>query len=159
LQAIKESDSADTVKVLNLRKLLAVLVEEEGRNKPYLLSIGERAQWVAQNYEERQITTQEALARFEALVQEANEADTRRQTMNLDENSFAIYTALAAVNEQVTAEQAQTINHLFGRYPDHEWNAQQGDELRSELYILLIPIVGIKHYLKAANTLLELGRV
>ncbi|MCI0579992.1 MAG: HsdR family type I site-specific deoxyribonuclease [Chloroflexi bacterium] len=159
LQVIKDSDSADTVKVLNLRKLLAVLVDEEGGNKPYLLSIGERAEWVAQAYEDRQITTQEALARFEALVQEANEADGRRQALEVDENTFAIYTTLAAMNSQVTAQQARDINQLFLGYPDYQWNAQQEDELRSELYIILIPVVGIAHYLAATNALLALERV
>lgn len=159
LQAIKESDSADTVKVLNLRKLLAVLVSEEGGQKPYLLSIGERAEWVAQAYEERQLSTQEALAKFEELVQEANEADNKRQGMGVDENTFAIYTALTAIHQRVTAEQCRQINDLFHRYPDYQWNAQQEDELRSELYMALIPVVGITHYLAATNGLLQLERV
>jgi type I restriction enzyme R subunit len=159
LQVIKESGSSDTVKVLNLRKLLAVLVEEEGGQKPYLLSIGERAEWVAQAYEERQLSTQEALAKFEELVQEANDADGKRQEMALDENSFAIYTTLAALNGTVTAGQAQQINQLFFHYPDYQWNAQQEDELRRELYLVLIPIVGIAHSVAATNALLELERV
>ena len=159
LQVIKESDSTDTVKVLNLRKLLAVLVDEEGGQKPYLLSIGERAEWVAQAYEERQLTTQEALAKFEDLVQETNEADEKRQEMDVDENIFAIYTSLAAMNGDVSVEQAQEVNAVFSRYPDYAWNAQQEDELRSELYMMLIPIVGISDYLKATNALLQLERV
>lgn len=159
LRAIKESDSADTVKVLNLRKLLAVLVSEEGGQKPYLLSIGERAEWVAQAYEERQLSTQEALAKFEELVQEANEADNKRQGMGVDENTFAIYTALTAIHQGVMAEQCRQINDLFHRYPDYQWNAQQEDELRSELYMALIPVVGITHYLAATNGLLQLERV
>jgi type I restriction enzyme, R subunit len=159
LQVIKESDSADTVKVLNLRKLLAVLVDREGGSKPYLLSIGERAEWVAHAYEDRQITTQEALAKFEALVQEANEAGVRRQAMDLDENSFAIYTTIAAVTDRVTAEQAGSINQLFLRYPDYEWHEQHEEELRSELYMKLLPLVGPGHYVATTNTLLQLKRV
>lgn len=159
LRLIKESDSADGVKVLNLRKLLNVLVAEEGGAKPYLLSIGERAEWVAQAYEDRRITTQEALAKFEALAEEINEADERRRALNVDENSFAIYTTLTAVNGEVTAVQAQAIDQLFQRYPDYEWNGQQAEELRSELYMALIPIAGISGYLAAANALLALKRV
>jgi type I restriction enzyme, R subunit len=159
LRLIKESDSADEVKVLNLRKLLNVLVAEEGGAKPYLLSIGERAEWVAQAYEDRRITTQEALAKFEALAEEINAADERRRALNVDENSFAIYATLTAVTGEVTAAQAQAIDHLFQRYPDYEWNGQQADELRSELYMALIPIAGISGYLAAANALLALKRV
>jgi type I restriction enzyme R subunit len=50
--------------VLNLRKLLAVMVEDEGTARPYLLSIGERAQALAEAFDDRQIDTREALKRF-----------------------------------------------------------------------------------------------
>ncbi len=53
LAALKESDASDTVKVLNLRKLLAALVDTEGASKPYLLSIGERAEALAVAYDNR----------------------------------------------------------------------------------------------------------
>ncbi len=158
LAALRESSAADTVKVLNLRKLLAGLVEDEGGAKPYLLSIGERAQAVAQAYEDRQIDTREALKRFEALVQETVAAEDKRRTLDLDENAFAIYTELATVAPDVAPGQAQGINALFSRFPDYRWNTQQEGALRAELYKALIPIVGGAKMVAAANALLRLER-
>lgn len=158
LAALRESSAADTVKVLNLRKLLSGLVEDEGGAKPYLLSIGERAQAVAQAYEDRQIDTREALRRFEALVQETVAAEDKRRTLDLDENAFAIYTELATVASGVLPGQAQDVNALFIRFPDYRWNTQQEGALRAELYKALLPIVGPANMVAAANALLRLER-
>ena len=159
LLALRESSADDTVKVLNLRKLLAGLVEEEGAAKPYLLSIGERAQALAQAFDDRQIDTREALKRFEALVQETIDAETRRGDLKLDANGFAIYTALEATTPAVTPAQAQAINGLFRQHPDYRWDGQQESALRAELYKVLRPIVGAGQMVAAANALLRLERV
>ena len=159
LLALRESSADDTVKVLNLRKLLAGLVEEEGAAKPYLLSIGERAQALAEAFDDRQVDTREALKRFEALVQETIDAETRRHDLKLDANGFAIYTALEATTSIVTPAQAQAINGLFGQHPDYRWDDQQESALRAELYKVLRPIVGAGQMVAAANALLRLERV
>src|SRR5260370_35934325 len=44
LAKLKESDTSDITKILNLRKILATTVAEQGASKPFLLSIGERAE-------------------------------------------------------------------------------------------------------------------
>ena len=54
LREIADSELSDTVKVLNLRKVLSKTVTEESRSKPFLISIGERADAVAEAYENRQ---------------------------------------------------------------------------------------------------------
>ena len=70
LKHLKQSDTSDTVKVLNLRKMLATVVREESAAKPFLLSIGDRAEQIAEAYENRQIDTLVALAEFEKIAQE-----------------------------------------------------------------------------------------
>ena len=159
LLALRESSADDAVKVLNLRKLLAENVEEEGSARPYLLSIGERAAALAQAYDDRQIDTREALKRFEALVQETIDAESRRRELKLDENAFAIYTALEATASGIAPAQAQAMNGVFRRYPDYRWNSQQETALRAELYQALLPVVGAGKMVAAANALLRLERV
>ncbi len=158
LAALKQSDASDTAKILNLRKILASVVIDEGAAKPFLLPIGERAEALAQAYEDRQITTQQALAEFEKLAHEVAEADTRRQHIGVDDNTYAIYTALNSLAPDLTAEQAQTLNALFDRFPDYRWNERQQSQLRTELYKALRPLVGAK-MIEAANLLLRLQRI
>ena len=70
LREVGNSDVSDKVKVLNLRKILHKTVMEEGRSKPFLISIGERAEALTEAYENRQLTTQGALVAYRALVEE-----------------------------------------------------------------------------------------
>ena len=68
LREIKQSYASDKVKVLNLRKILHKTVTEESRSKPFLISIGERAEALTEAYENGQkLQTQEALAAFEEV--------------------------------------------------------------------------------------------
>ena len=161
LAALKQSDASDTTKVLNLRKILAAVVEREGASKPFLLSIGERAEALAQAYEDRQVDTQQALSQFEALAQQYVDADSERQRLGVDANAFAIYTALRPVHGDLTAAQAQDLSALFARFPDYRWNDGQEKQLRAELYRALRPVIGADtlKIVQAANTILKLERV
>ncbi|MFN7947018.1 MAG: HsdR family type I site-specific deoxyribonuclease [Blastocatellia bacterium] len=158
LEALRQSGVADTTKILNLKKVLAATVDQEGRSKPFLLSIGERAEAMAELYEDRRVSTEEALAEFEKLAREAIEAEAERERLGVDENTFAIYTKLRETAPDLTAAQAQAINAVFAAFPDYRWNKQQEQQLRAELYKTLRPLVGGK-MVQAANALLRLQRV
>ena len=91
LAMLKESNVSDTLKVLNLRKLLNVVVEEKARYEPHIIPIGERAEAIAQQYEERHIATQQALEDYGKLAEQYVYANEERQKLGLDANAFAIY--------------------------------------------------------------------
>lgn len=79
LAAIKRSGTSDRTKILNLRKIIAIVAHKEGPTNPILRLIGERAEALAQAYEDRQIETQETLARFEELAQQYINSDEERK--------------------------------------------------------------------------------
>ncbi|MBP1466200.1 HsdR family type I site-specific deoxyribonuclease [Candidatus Chloroploca sp. M-50] len=159
LAALKQSDSSDTVKVLNLRRALAKAVDDQATSQPFLISIGEQAESVAQAYEDRQLTTQQALAAFEALAQQAAQAADERTHLGLDANSYALYVALQPYQAGVTAAQATMLNALFQQHPDYGWNAQQASALRTALYQALLPLVGQQHFIVATTALMKLQRI
>ena len=159
LEHLKQSDTSDTVKVLNLRKMLASVVREESAAKPFLLSIGDRVEKIAQAYENRQIDTQVALSEFEKLAQEYIDANAEQQQLDVDENTYAIHTVLKLAVEDLTVDQAREINAIFTRFSDYQWNEQQKSELRKELYKVVRPLVGAGRMINVTNTLLKLQRV
>lgn len=159
LEALKRSATTDTTKILNLRKILAVTVDREGMSKPFLLSIGERAETLAEQYEDRQLTTQQALAKFEKLASEVVDSEAQRKQLGLDTNTFAIYTRLKQNTPDLSTEQATEVNELFEAYPHFVWNEQQKNILRAELYNVLEPVVGFDQVFEAADRLLQLTRV
>lgn len=158
LREIKQSYVSDKVKVLNLRKVLHNTVAEESRSKPFLISIGERAQALTEAYENRQLTTQQALIEFERLADECTEASRERAQMDLDENAYAVYTVLKEFVEEITPEQTREINGIFDQFPNYQWNEQQERELRIKLYSTLRSIVA-GGVLAPARALLEIQRI
>ncbi len=160
LAMLKQSNLSDTLKTLNLRKLLNVVVEERAKYEPHLIPIGDRADAVAKEYEERHITTQQALENYEKLAEQYINANEERQQLGLDPNAFAIYTELKQTVPATTAQQAAAINEAFNGYPDYQWNEQQKVKLKADLYKLLYSLCGVvKSSIEITDKLLKLERI
>ena len=159
LEKIDQSDASDTVKVLNLRKVLHQTVAAEGKSKPFLLSIGDRAEAVTEAYEIRQIATQDILAELRKLAEEVPRAAREQDQMDMDVNTYAVYSVLKNAIGNVTPEQAQAVNQIFEQFPDYTWNEHEAKELRGMLYKTLRPTVGAKGLIETTNKLLRLARV
>jgi len=145
LAALKHSGTTDAAKVLNLRKALMTAVAEEGGSKPFLHSIGERAEALVELYEDRQLTTRQALDDLMKLAMEVAESEEERARLDLDENAYAVYSALkdaVPTGTEATAEGARALDAIFRRYPDYQWDEQQGAALRADLYKETRALVG-----------------
>ena len=148
--------------MLNLQKALRQKVIEEGRSKPFLISIGDRAEAITAAYENRQTATQDVLAALIEVTEEYLQADQEREQMDLDENTFAIYRVLKNAVEVITPEQARGVDQVFAQYPNYQWDAHEEKELRATLYRTLVPTVGmdnIENLIETTNTLLRLERI
>ena len=159
LQEMDQSDTSDTVKVINLRKALHQKVIDEGESNPYLISIGERAEAITEAYENRQMTTQEALAEFRRSAEEYARAAREQAQMDLDKNTYAVYTVLRNVIDDVNPEQARAVDQVFAQFPDYRWDDHQQSQLRGTLYKTLELSVDIKTKIEITNKLLRLERV
>jgi type I restriction enzyme R subunit len=162
LKLLANAHHSDTSKILNLRKILSQAVHDHGDEQPFLISISERAQHLAELYEDRQLTTQDALAAFMKLAGEVAHADEEMSALGLEENAFAIYTALKPAGKTVTSEQAIELNKAFEHYPDYQWNQREQNTLKADLMKLMMPIFGkdrIKEMVATVSTLLRLRRV
>ena len=159
LQKIDQSDTSDTVKVLNLQKVLHRTVANEGSSKPFVISIGDRAEAVTEAYESRQMATQDVLAEFRKLAEEYARAARESDHLGLNDNTFAVYTVLKNVIEDVNPEQARSVDQVFAEFPDYRWDDHQQSQLRMMLYRTLRPTVGMKNLIETTNQLLRLKRV
>lgn len=79
LDMLTETDKPDTVKVFNLVKVLEQQACEKGAQQPYLIPIGERAEQIAEAFQQRLIDAQRALEELTVLLQEARSAEQDRQ--------------------------------------------------------------------------------
>ena len=156
---LNHSDVSDTVKVLNLRKALRRTVANESESKPFLIPIGERTEAVIENLDNRRLETKDVLTEFMKLAEEVSRAAREQNQTELDDNAFAVYTVLRNIRKVITPEQAQAVNHIFEKYPDHQWDEHEAKELRSMLYKTLSPTVGTKNLIETTNKLLKLKRL
>ncbi len=90
LEKIAASNQPETVRVFNLLKALHDHIKQMAQQQPWLISIGDRAEAVAQAFEERQKTTHEALEQLQALITEVRDAERARTESELSPEAFAV---------------------------------------------------------------------
>ena len=134
LEQLAQQDRPDTLKVFNLLKALHDLVADQANQQPFLIPIGDRAEQIAQAFQERQLTTQEALAQLENLVHEYGEADQARQATNLSAEGFAFFWFLKRQNAPDADTAAQQIASAFATLPHWRTSADQERQLRLAIY-------------------------
>lgn len=157
LKAIKASTASDRAKVVNLVNSIRVTVDEEADASPYLRPIWERAETILDGYEERQITTKDALRRIETVIQEVVEARRRQAEMRLDGVTFAVYWTLHEERVPEAKAAAQAFKGLLERFPNHRENVAELRHLKAECYKLLIPLVGKDRMVSLAERILRIG--
>jgi type I restriction enzyme R subunit len=159
LRELSKSGLSPTTKVINLRKKVQQIVEDEGDSNPFLQPIGERAAALEEMYDNRILNTIELLHEYEKLAAECAQAEDERQRLNLDENTFAIYTVLKLATDSCSEAHAEAINALFAGFGDYRWDEKQESALRAELYNLLMPLVGKKNLFNVTNALIKIRRL
>ena len=114
VDVLADTDKPDTVKVFNLVKVLEQNVRQRAKEAPYLRPIGERAEQIARQFNERQLDTQDALDELQKLRQEIDDADARRQETDLTIDGFSTYWLLNRIDvtdSETIASQAEAAVH------------------------------------------------
>src|ERR1039458_9212832 len=105
LDAIANQDVPDTVKVFNLGKAIGQRAAVNPRREPYLVSIGDKAEQIAQAFETRQETTAQTLKSLLEILAQAKKARQERDATRLSPEAFAVYWLL----KHDGVEQADTV--------------------------------------------------
>ncbi|MFQ5873576.1 MAG: type I restriction endonuclease subunit R, partial [Dehalococcoidia bacterium] len=159
LERIASGEKPNTVKVFNLIKAFYKLVVEKGSQRPYLIPIGERAEQIAKAFEERQLSTQEALRYLEELVREYKVAEQSRQQSDLSPEGFAVFWFLKREDIPKAEEVAHEISIAFDRFP-HWWYSEKHErEVLTALYKAMIDAgVGDDQVVELTDRLLTMLR-
>jgi len=134
LEKLAEATATYTVQVFNLLKSITEAVAERAKQAPYLLSIGEMAERIAQAYQERQLNTQEVLKRLQELIDEFVAAEKERAEKMMAPEPYTVYWLLKRLRVKGAENIAQNMAQAFDRFP--YWHASQNQErnIRLELY-------------------------
>lgn len=158
LKALKDRKGSDNGKVINLIKSLTKSATDRGAKEPYLISIAERADAVMDALEDRQVSTADALARIEALMQEKLEAEQARKQSGLDPDTFEIFWFLQQQKLPDAMMLAKEISAVYQRFPNSASNADEHRQLKAEIYKSLLRVVSGKRMVDLAEEILRLKR-
>jgi type I restriction enzyme R subunit len=158
LQALKKDDDSDNTKVINLRKSIEKFVLDNEDSLPYLISIGERAEVVVELYDDRQVSTQEALTRLEKIIEEINQAKKEQAEKNFDAQKFTVYWILKKEEIENAGELAVQIDGAFSQNPHWRENAKEARELTASLYKILLKTIDKDKAVGLVDKILKIGR-
>jgi type I restriction enzyme R subunit len=158
LKALKDDDKPDNVKVINLRKSIVQFIDENEDEQPYLIPIGEKAQAVIELYDDRRITTLDALRKLEEIINEINQAKKEQAEKNFDVNTFTIYWLFKRSGVEKADVVAEKINEVFEKYPNWRINSGEARDLTTQLYKILLKEIEKEKAVELVDKLLRLER-
>ncbi len=139
LDKIAKSGQPDTVKIFNLIKSISQKVQDEATKAPYLFTIGERAEAIAEAFKQRQFSTQEALRQLEELINEINEAEREQAERGISGEAFAALWILK--QEGISLSEAEKVAEnmvgILKEYPHWHTSDKQARQIRRRLYSML----------------------
>lgn len=106
---------------------------------PYLISIGERAEIIAEAFKLRQKSTQETLAQLQELIQEINEAERQQAERGISGEAFAVFRILekGGVPVEFAENAAREMLQVFTEFPHWQTSQAQNREVRRKLYTIV----------------------
>ena len=155
LAALRNSDTSDTNKVINLIKNIQATVDEKGTVAPYLISIGERSDAIRDQFEERHITTEQARQQLELLAEETITSQQAQKDSGLDDLTFTLFWELKRQLYKNPKALAVALAEPFKRFPNFHANQDEMRELKAQIYKILLPVVQGKKMVEIADRLIK----
>ena len=138
INVLADADKPDVVKVFNLLKVLDQQLRQRSKEAPYLVPIGERAEEIAQAFEDRQLSTQQALDELTKLLNEAREADSSREASDFSVEGFSVFWLLKRIGVADAEPIARSLQTVFAAHPYWRQSPAQGRDVRRGLYKALL---------------------
>ncbi len=136
LDKIEKSNAADNKKVFNLAKSLNNHVKSNGAERPYLISIGEKAERIVERYKERQIETLETLEELKKLIEEINSARKEADQSNMPVETFSIYWMFKKEGLSNAEDSAREMEDIMDNCP--HWRENEAHERQVKINLIRI---------------------
>ena len=158
LMGMAQQDKPDNVKVFNLLVAIRKIVEEKGNQTPYLLSICEKAEKIAEAFEEHLDSAQEALLELIEIAKEYDEVRKRRKETNLSDEAFMTLIHLEKSGVEGAEKIAADSSVVFESYPHWRDSTDQEREVKLAFYKTLKGTLETKKMVELVDGLLTMLR-
>jgi len=149
-------DPPDGSKVVKLGRSIRQVVFS-GEHLGHLFPIGERAESIVEQFEDRQLSTREALDGLAAVLQELIEAKRAAESSGLDEKEFAVFWLLRQASVPKPEECARAVAEILKGFPNYDVNAKEKRSLKAKIYKVLLPAVGKEEMVELADRIVALN--
>jgi type I restriction enzyme R subunit len=129
LEALKKDGGSDSAKIVNLARSLATAVKNAEDEE------------ILHLFEDRQISTVDALKELERAVGEYNAAQREMRERGFDMRTFSTYWILRRSSFPEPEIAASAIEEVFGRYPNFRENPEERRGLKADILKILLPNV------------------
>lgn len=139
LKQIKDDNTPDNVKIINLVKSIEKAVDDE-ENNLMLLSMRQKAEEIQERYEDTQQTTKETLTALEALMQQTVEQKKEQAEKQFDDITYFVFRKLQEKKYKDPDGIARVIKQAFVKHP--YWKESEKDlrSLREQVYYAILGI-------------------
>lgn len=137
IKKIQDTQKNDNTRVINLVKSIERIAEEES-DDPFLIGLQERAAQVEESYEDRQITTQEALEEIRKIYEDDIKRKKEQVEKGFDGLTFFIYRTLLDKDFKKADEITKQIKAEFVNNPNWKSSEKELRDLRKGTYYAVL---------------------
>ena len=139
IEKIKATNKNDNTRVINLVKSIEQIAEKES-DDPFLVGLLERAEAVEEQYENRQVSTQEALDEIRKIYEDDVKRKKEQAEKGFDGLTFFIYRTLLDKGLSNAEEITKQIKEELVKNPNWKTSEKELRELRKGIYYAILTV-------------------
>ncbi|MEM0135027.1 MAG: hypothetical protein QXU18_07365 [Thermoplasmatales archaeon] len=133
LSRIKSEHKTDRERILSMINSILNEVIMNSAKQPYLISIGERAEQIAELYKSGQESSEITAGKLESLIEEMNQANKDQSALKMSPDIFSLYWFLKKNKFDEAEKIAAEMSSVFAKYSKWRTNPRQERDIRLEL--------------------------
>ena len=132
IESIRNNSGGENAEIINLVKTIEK-VAQECDDEPFLIAMAERARAIQERYEERQMTTREALDALNAELEKDGRRRREQDEKGFDNRTYFVYSILLDNNVENAEAVSRKIGEAFAAFPNWKTSDRALRELRQEI--------------------------
>lgn len=137
VEYISKTRGGDSTRVINLIKSIEKKADEQS-DDPFLIALSERARVVKEQFENRQISTQEALRGLLEALEKEEERKRKQKAKGFNSIEFFVFRTLEDESIKEPDEVVRHISNAFKTYANWQHSESECRELRKEVTFAIL---------------------
>ena len=134
LKKIDSEHKTGRERILSMINSIIHEVEQNRQEEPYLISIGERAELIADQYTQGQKSSEEVASYLKSLIEEINAAKKEQNSLGMSPDIFSVYWFLKDKKVPDAEKISSRMLSEFNKYSKWRENPKQERDIMQALY-------------------------